>query len=87
VRTDERSAAIVFGGGMIVAVAFDRSAGKLRAGGVRVAERVADLDTGTFFSVDAATPPALTGASPTGDVGAKIHAASLSSNGRARYAA
>jgi hypothetical protein len=86
VRTDERCAAMVFDGGMSVAVAFDRSAGKLRAGGVCVAVRAADLNTGTF-SVDAATPPALTGASPTGDLDTEIHAASLFSNGSARYAA
>ena len=80
-RIDERSAVIVFDGGMSVAVAFDRS-----ARGVRVAVRAADLNTGTL-SVDAATPPALTGASPMGDLGTEIHAASLFSNGRPRYAA
>ena len=83
VRTLARSAAMVFDGGMSVAVrAFDRSARTVCAGGVSVAVGAADLNTGTL-SVDDATPTALSGASPTGDPGTELRAASLVSNGRA----
>ena len=72
---------MVFDGGMSVAVRlFDRGAGTACAGGVSVAAGAADLNTGTF-SVDDAT--ALTVASPTGDPGTELRAASLFSNGGA----
>ena len=78
---------MVFDGGMSVAVRlFDRGAGTACAGGASVAAGAADLNTSTF-SVDDATPAALTGASPTGDLGRELRAASLFSNGGARYAA
>ena len=83
VRTLDRCAAVVFVGGMCVAVRpFDRSAGTACAGGVSVAVGAADPNTGTF-SVDDATPAALIGASPTGDPGTELRAASLFSNGGA----
>ena len=79
----DRCAAMVFDGGMSVAVRpFDRSAGTACAGGVSVAAGAADLNTSTF-SVDDATPAALTGTSPTGDAGRELRAASLLSNGGA----
>jgi len=74
---------MVFDGEMSVAARrFDRSAGPACASGVRVAVAAADLNTGTF-SVDDATSPALTGASPTGGAGTELRAASLFSNGGA----
>ena len=83
VRTLDRCAAMVFDGGMSVAVRlFDRGAGTACAGGVSVAAGAADLNTSTF-SVDDATPAALTGASSTGDPGRELRAASLLSNGGA----
>ena len=82
-RTLDRCAAMVFDGGMNVAVRrFDRSAGTTCAGGMSVAVGAADLNTDTF-SVDDATPAALIGASSTGDPGTELRAASLFSNGGA----
>jgi len=79
----DRRAAVVFDGGLSVAVRpFDRSAGAACADGVSVVVGTADLNTGTF-SVDHPTPAALTGASPTGDPGTELRAASLFSNGGA----
>src|SRR6266436_1031978 len=79
----DRCAAVVCDGGMSVAVRpFDRSAGTACAGGVSVAVGAADPNTGTF-SVDDAPPAALLGASPTGDPGTELRAASLFSNGGA----
>jgi len=82
-RSLDPGVVIVFDGGVSVAGrAFDRSARTVCAGGVSVAVGAADLNTGTL-SVDDATPTALSGASPTGDPGTELRAASLVSNGRA----
>ena len=85
VRPFDRSAGTACAGGVSVAVRpFDRSGGTACAGGVSVAVGAADPSTGTF-SVDDATRAALSGAgaSPTGDPGRELRAASLFSNGGA----